>query len=113
MTESPAPSKSAKWKRPLIGGLLSALVSFAGVATIGSDSFFLLFDTPFIGIPWIILDGIFQLDDMLIPGLFLTLGIWFVIGAAIAHTVKTNKKAIMLWLLILVLLWPVGAWAIW
>ena len=25
MTESPIPSKPAKWKRPLIGGLLSAL----------------------------------------------------------------------------------------
>lgn len=110
MTESPTPSKFAKWKRTFIGGMLSALV--AGVVWIitiyGEDSPFVLLSPSFAGMPAMILNAFSEkrimLDDF--PVWFLVVGFWFIVGAIIAYSTKTNKKAVWLWLLVLLLLTP-------
>ncbi len=92
MNESPTPSKLAKWKRPLIGGLLSA-----GIAIIiwnGQGLFAYGFEEP---LEWFAaITGIWGG----IIGIFFS---WFLAGAVIAFYVRKNLAAFGLWILLYVL----------
>lgn len=104
MTESPTPNKLAKWKRPLIGGLLSAGIVgiYAKYIDMFLDGFSILsiFSLEFfcppncyffsIGNPWWV--------EILGYGAILL--IWFLAGATITYFTRKNWLAIGLWLLL-------------
>jgi len=111
MTESPTPNKFAKWKRPLIGGFLSTLITLIGIAIgLSNDSLFFLIGQRFMGLPIFILVNLLHLDEIIIPGIILTLAIWFLIGALITHFVRKNLPAVAYWLLSLVVSGFFAAW---
>jgi hypothetical protein len=107
MTESPTPSTFAKWKRALIGGLLSAgVVGLAtGLAPLldyfmgGGDDISSILTKIFSVFP-LLLMGIG--GD--VPPLILTISFWFLVGATITFFIKSNKGAIRLWIVFLVLM---------
>jgi hypothetical protein len=96
MTNSNAPNKFAKLKRTLTGGSLSA--GFAGMNLLvlwlahDSDSF-ILFGWPYF------YAGLLGFTSGAPASLLVSLVIWFFLGAGSAFFVKSNKKAILLWLL--------------
>ena len=94
MTESPTPGKFAKWKRPLIGGLLSALL--AGVILISQSSGIL-----FVGsaVPvWMFIPP--TTDNVPMPVVPFAMLLWFLMGAVIAHIERNNMRAFLSWLIL-------------
>jgi len=95
MTESPAPNKFTQWKRPLIGGLLSALIAGIALVVLYKFDFFL-----FVG---------FITIGMIIPNIFLggsnlwisvlSIVFWFFAGSVITHYFK-NNKVIGVWIIL-------------
>ncbi len=101
MTESPTPSKFAKWKRPLVGGLLSA-----GIAGISLFILMLLFGSPSAAglLAWpLAVRMLFFRPRNEFTEIVIALLIWFLIGFMIAHFIKSNKQAILFWFLPLTL----------
>jgi len=99
MKESSTPSKFSKWKRPLIGGILSAATAVASLIiswlTPESDGLF------FLKLPLIFIIAL-GVDNLI----FITLGgflIWFFLGLGITYLVSSNKKAVRWWLLLFTL----------
>lgn len=94
MTESPTPSKFAQWKRPLIGGVLSALI--AGI--------FLIVAEVFSGKVTELLALGFSLPTLFTSNIgfavFLSILFWFIAGATIAHQVRKNVLAMVSWLVL-------------
>ena len=120
MTEVLNRSKSTEWIRALIGGLLSALV--VGVLALlltfkqppSSGLAFLLhvaLDLPSIFLhTWLFGDPFARLlppaeaDVISWRIIWLTLVCWFFFGFVFTYFIKNNRKAIMVWLLTIVIL---------
>jgi len=110
MTESSTPSKLAKWKRPLIGGVLSVLftvpvIGWVTVSLVGEDVGGLIL-LVFLGPPAFILQILYLEGawwDNSIQLITVATGFWFIVGAIIAYLIKSNKNAIFLWLLVFIL----------
>jgi hypothetical protein len=118
MTESSTPSKFAKWKRPLIGGLLSggmALLISSGVTEGLFDNlpeFFwgiyeLAFNPYVIATPALLIGLDFFADQIFFSGVFIA---WFIIGAIIAHFFRRNWLAIICWFIVDAILYIFLIW---
>lgn len=94
MTESPTPSKFTKWKRPLIGGGLSAgivvILQFFGLPGLFG---------PLVIIHASILGG-YYLNYVGDYGLIISILLWFLIGYIIANFFRKTIGPIIAWLLI-------------
>jgi hypothetical protein len=105
MAEIPVSNQPSKWKRFLIGGLLSA--SIAGIplldlalwGRVGNDKL-LLFYIIFI-MPGTVIQKLIGGNDLAIFSL--NLFFWFFAGALIAYANRSNKFAITYWLLLCLL----------
>jgi hypothetical protein len=110
MTESPTPSKFAKWKRPLIGGTLSTLIAWIFLTTeLGSDfGFFIFYALPFFILELLIsMDREYETQIILISLLF-----WFPVGFLTALFIKDNRKAIFGWSLLCIIFGLFGFFAL-
>ena len=103
MTESPTPSKFAKWKRPLILGILSAIPATLLMSGLETYQF------PWLGfvligfmVPALIFDGSLLTPIYLTnPKVFLLVILfWFLIGAILGYSTRKNWLAIGCWLLL-------------
>lgn len=110
MTESPTPSKFAKWKRPLIGGLLSAGVVGISTGLITLLDYFMdggddrsILTLIFSFFPKLLMVFINAGDPPFDPPLILMISFWFLVGATITFFIKSNKGAIRLWIVFLAL----------
>ena len=112
MTELPTSSKFAKWKRPLISGVLSTVVAgftiFIGfwVAPNQITAFMALaFSSPAYFVetatsaftPYPLTREAFWVFSI-------SLLFWFAAGATITHFIKRNKTAIALWFLLYIMM---------
>ena len=94
MIESPTPNKFAQWRRPLLGGLLSAIIAgiFLFIAEIFSGKV-----TEFLTLG-------FSLPTLFTSNtgfaFFLSILFWFMAGATIAHLSRKNVMAIVYWLVL-------------
>jgi hypothetical protein len=94
-------NKFTQWKRPLIGGFLSALVAGIFLMTFGFlpiwENLRILIHFGFLA-PVLLLAFIFiipvdaPLWSVLIPAIF-----WFMVGAIITYYKQENRKAIIYW----------------
>ncbi len=113
MTESPTSSKLAKWKRPLIGGLISALLAVSSIfyAYLTDADYPVSYLSGGFSAPaYIFTEAAFY--DFQIPARFslssltLTFLLWFVMGASISYLIKKNWKAVGCWFLLLLICIP-------
>jgi len=94
MIESPTPNKFTQWRRPLLGGLLSAIIAgiFLFIAEIFSGKV-----TEFLTLG-------FSLPTLFTSNtgfaIFLSILFWFTAGATIAHLSGKNGMAIVYWLVL-------------
>ena len=94
MTESSTPNKFAQWRRPLLGGLLSAIIAgiFLFIAEIFSGKV-----TEFLTLG-------FSLPTLFTSNtgfaFFLSILFWFTAGATIAYLSRKNVMAIVFWLVL-------------
>jgi len=115
MAELAAPqlSRSAGLRRPLIGGLLSALVS-------GAIQAVQIWVFPLLGYAWPSMRMAALLTGASVPGLFLgdrplalvlalNLAFWFCVGFVIGRLAGRNAVAVLLWLAALALA-DLSAW---
>jgi len=108
MIEETVSSKPAKWKRPVIGGLLSAIPAFIlflmlmspGLAGSAAMILYIGFAGP-ITLFWSTVSDVSLL-------FFFNVIIWFVIGAVIAGLIKKNLIAVLCWLAVVVLFFFLG-----
>ena len=100
MIKSPPLTASEKWKRPILGGLLSDLL--VGFTILINHAFTqqklqtleFLFATP----GYLIAPKL--MNEIWLWAIPFVLLIWFLVGTLIAHLVKTNILAISFWLLV-------------
>jgi len=119
MTEVLNRSKSTEWIRALIGGLLSALVvgivllllTFNQSLSSGITFLLVVLDLPGILLhTWLFGDPFAKFlppaeaDVISWRIIWLTLVCWFFSGFALIYFIKNNRKAIMVWLLTIVIL---------
>ena len=105
MTESPSPNKFAKWKRPLIGGFLSAVIAGGIIAVqISFDGVDFLRIPALSVITPILLFALFTNTNNLINSalvsILLVTALWLIIGFTITYFVRNNLLAIGSWILI-------------
>ncbi len=111
MIESPTPSKFEEWKRPLIGGLLAALIIGGGSNVVirwdpqaYPNLIPLIFLPITIGFIWpayiIGLVCEFCKADVFVT-IFMPI-FWFLAGATMVHYVKDNKKVFLYWFLLFI-----------
>ena len=95
MTESSIPSEFTQWKRPLIGGLLSAGIAGMFVVLMYVLNFFPI---PLVGFMTvgIIVSNLFFGDENL-PIITVSIIFWFFAGSVIAYYNKLNNTAIKAW----------------
>ena len=115
MTDSSISRKLSAWKRPLVGGALSSAMAgltisiFYLIPNVVSGFLGIIFLVPayttasFIAV---ITSTSFRLNETL--GTFISILFWLVAGAMIAHYFNKNKMAIGCWLLLYLLLIPMG-----
>ncbi len=115
MIESSTPSKFAKWKRPLIGGLLSALpaILFGLIVTVEPEV-----PSNFADFIFLTLMGIFTSFLLIFRTLFaethetlailLTILFWFLSGGLIARLIKNNIVGVVGWIVLQVTLFLIG-----
>jgi hypothetical protein len=107
---------NSQWKRPLIGGILSAILAgltiytgFYFMPNIATGFFALIFITPAYLVEScisVITFPAFQLNESL--GLFIAIIFWLIAGTTITKYFERNKAAIGCWLLLYLFLIPVG-----
>ncbi|SRR6266498_845879 len=105
MTEAGTPSRIKQWMRPLIGGILSAIVAgFIIYFSIGvAPNPITLFLAAAFSVPTYFVQTvatIFTSDPHAgetLPVFSISLLFWFLAGTTIAYLVKTNKAAVMWW----------------
>jgi len=99
MTESPALNKFVKWKRPLIGGFLSAGVATVSLLVLSLTKFDISISLLFLIWP-MVFEYIFGIESKAwFKSLQIAILVWFLIGFGITYFIKSNKKAIGFWLL--------------
>ena len=119
MTEDLKRSKITEWIRALVGGLLSALVvgivllllTFNQSLSSGITFLLVVLDLPGIllhtwrfGDPFAKFLPPAEADVISWRIIWLTLVYWFFSGFALTYFIKNNRKAIMVWLLTIVIL---------
>lgn len=98
MIELTSANNLIKWKRPVIGGLLSA-----APAIILGGIVLLPFDLPeiLVGFLYIVFGGLIALIYSAIPNIiaavFTNVVVWFLIGAVIADLISKNIIAVVYW----------------
>lgn len=94
MTESTSSNQLTKWKRVLIGALLSA--GFAGISLL--ILWLAHFTDPFLLFAWpYFYAGLLGFNSKDPSATWVTILIWFFLGAGLAYFVGDNKKAVKLW----------------
>lgn len=97
MTESVVLKNSARWKRSLIGGLISGLLSGILISLFqsGVPIDMLVFG---FGLPLFFFDPLSDIVNILVVTIF-----WFMVGATITYFVSKNLIAIVIWLTVYVI----------
>ena len=106
--------KKAGWQRPVIGGLLSAVISGLTISVfflmphVVSGFFGIVFLTPAYIVESAVARGAssFRLEDWL--SIFISILFWVVAGALIARSFEKKKTAISCWLLLYLSLILIG-----
>ena len=112
MTQVSILNQFAKWKRPLIGGLLSACLAeifllslFAIVqGKLSANAAMIEIGTGFLS-PIVIFEDILKIKSILLVRILILL-FWFFVGAVVSQFIKTNLYAITCWLILfLIIFW--------
>lgn len=105
-------NKSSQWKRAFIGGLLSALaagipMSISYLFELQSTSFLLSTFLSSFALPGILLSLSFpnpsESQGITVPHILLSLPFWFPFGFGLTFFIKSDRKAIGWWLVLVII----------